>query len=307
MGAFCPGHPRAGMARTEGNAMKKILLATDFSERSDRALRRATLLARQFGASLALIHVVDDDQPRRIVEAEQEEAARLLRQMAATLREVDGVACETRVILASPFAGVATAVADLAPDLLVIGPHRRQILRDVFIGTTAERTIRLVHCPVLMVNAAPAGTYRHVLQTTDLSEGSRDALQRFAALDIAGRSRTTLLHVFEAPALRLAFSHAIPKDGEEVYLEDEARKAASELADFVSTAGLADVRQIVRRNATAAQHEILKAAESEAADLIVLSTHGRTGLTKLLIGSVTEHVLRASTVDILAIPPTGDA
>ncbi|GGH43163.1 universal stress protein [Frigidibacter albus] len=287
--------------------MKKILLATDFSERSDRALRRATLLARQFGASLALIHVVDDDQPRRIVEAEQQEAGRLLRQMAATLRDVDGVACETRVILASPFAGVATAVAEMEPDLLVIGPHRRQILRDVFIGTTAERTIRLVHCPVLMVNAAPAGPYRHVLQTTDLSEGSRDALRRLAALEIAGAARSSLLHVFDAPALRLAFSHAMPKDGQEGHLADETRQAALALAGFVSASGLGDVRQIVRHKVTAAQHEILKAAEEEAADLIVLSTHGRTGLTKLLIGSVTEHVLRASTVDILAIPPMGDA
>jgi len=287
--------------------MKKILLATDFSERSDRALRRATLLARQFDASLTLIHVVDDDQPRRIVEAEQEEAGRLLRQMAATLRDVDGVACETRVILASPFAGVATGVADLAPDLLVIGPHRRQILRDVFIGTTAERTIRLVHCPVLMVNAAPAGAYRHVLQTTDLSGGSRDALRRLVALEIAGTALVTLLHVFDAPALRLAFSHAMPKDGQEVYLEDETRQAALALAEFVAASGLGDVRQIVRHKATAAQHEILKVAEAEAADLIVLSTHGRTGLTKLLIGSVTEHVLRASSVDILAIPPMGDA
>ena len=167
--------------------MKKIMVATDFSERSDRALRRATLLARQFEATMQLVHVVDDDQPRRIVDAERDEATTLLRQIAATLRDVDGVTCETRVILASPFVGIAQAVADATPDLLVIGPHRRQVLRDVFIGTTAERTIRSVDCPVLMVNATPAGHYRHVLQTTDLSDGSRDALLRF--YELAEKSR----------------------------------------------------------------------------------------------------------------------
>ncbi len=50
--------------------MKKILVATYFSTRSDRAIRRATLLAKKFGSAVSLIHVVDDDRPRRIVDAE---------------------------------------------------------------------------------------------------------------------------------------------------------------------------------------------------------------------------------------------
>lgn len=283
--------------------MKNIMVATDFSERSDRALRRATLLARQFEATMLLVHVVDDDQPRRIVDAERDEATTLLRQMAATLLDVDGVTCETRVILASPFVGIAQAVADATPDLLVIGPHRRQVLRDVFIGTTAERTIRSVDCPVLMVNATPAGHYAHVLQTTDLSDGSRDALLRFQELGLADHARTSLLHIFDAPALRLAFSHSIPKDDQKHYLEDEQRDASRDVARFLSSAGLDHLRQIVRYEATPAPHEILKTAGEEHADLVVMSTHGRSGLVKMLIGSVTEQVLRTAQIDVLAIPP----
>ena len=283
--------------------MRKILVATDFSERSDRALRRATLLARQFGASIALIHVVDDDQPRRIVDSERDEAEQLLRQMAAMLRDVDGVACEARVILASPFAGIVKAVEDLAPDLLVIGPHRRQVLRDVFVGTTAERAIRSAGCPVLMVNAPPAGHYRHVMQTTDLSDGSRDALQRFSALRIGEDARNTLLYIFDAPALRLVMSHSMPKDDQEHYLAGEKKDASRDLSGFLGKAKLGSVVPMVRYEASTAQHEILKAAQAEKADLIVLSTQGRTGLGKLLLGSVAEQVLRSSTVDVLAIPP----
>ncbi|WP_111734586.1 universal stress protein [Roseovarius amoyensis] len=111
--------------------MKKIMVATDFSERSDRSLMRSKLLARQFGATITLLHVVDDDQPRRIVETERDEAATLLRQIALTCRQNDGVSCETRVILASPFAGILQGVEEAAPDLLVIGPHRRQMLERV--------------------------------------------------------------------------------------------------------------------------------------------------------------------------------
>lgn len=283
--------------------MKKILLSTDFSERSDRALRRATLLARQFGATITLVHVVDDDQPPRIVDSERKEAATLLDQLAATLRDIDGVDCGTQVLLAPPFVGIARAVADTAPDILVIGPHRRQVLRDVFVGTTAERTIRSAGCPVLMVNAMPAGQYRHVLQATDLSDASRDALRELPALGLGDQARNSILHVFDAPALRLVMGHAMRKEGQKRYLADAKLEAARALDRFVSAAGLGDVRQIVRHEATAAPHEILKAAGEEQADLIVLSTHGRSGLSRMLIGSVTEHVLRTSPIDVLAIPP----
>jgi len=65
----------------------------------------------------------------------------------------------------------------------------------------------------------------------------------------------------------------------------------------------ADLQQVARHEDTPVPHEILKTAETEKADLIILSTHGRGGVAKLLIGSVTEQVLKSSTVDILAIPP----
>lgn len=253
---------------------------------------------------MLMVHVVDDDQPRRIVDAERDEATTLLRQMAATLRDVDGVTCGTRVILASPFVGIAQAVADATPDLLVIGPHRRQVLRDVFIGTTAERTIRSVDCPVLMVNATPAGPYRHIMLTTDLSNGSRHALQRVAALGIDKRARRSVLYVFDAPALRLVRIDTPGKEERENYLADERMNAARQLSDFLSSAGIHNVKAMLRHEEAPAAFEILKAAEKEDADLVVLATHNRGGLAKLVIGSVTEQVLRTSPVDVLAIPPT---
>lgn len=286
--------------------MKAIMVATDFSERSDRALRRATLLARQFAAAIDLVHVVDADQPRRIVDSERDGAEALLSELAATLGAVDGVSCQTQVILSAPFAGVLQAVEERKPDLLVLGPHRRQVLRDVFIGTTAERTIRNAPCPVLMVNAMPASRYRHVLLTTDLSDGSRDALKCFAELGIGTETLTTAFHVFDAPVMRLAMSDSLPKEEQAHYLKGQAEDAARRLAEFMASAKLAPSRQIVRHEATTAPHEILTAAASENADLIVVSTHGRRGLAKLFLGSVAEQVLRLSTVDVLAIPPLNE-
>ena len=283
--------------------MKKIMLATDFSERSDRALRRATLLVRQFGASLSIVHVVDDDQPRRIVDGECDAASAILRELQSTVRNVDGISCETFVVLADPFAGIARAAEEETPDLLVIGPHRRQALRDVFVGTTAERTIRSVTCPVLMVNAPPVRAYGHVMLTTDLSEGAERAAKALAALGIAGGAKASILHVFDAPAVHLVMSHTIPAEERQVYLDDQRKEASRNLSAFVKSVDWRSIRQDVRQVRNSPAEEILTAAKKGSADLVVVGTRGRSGLAKFFLGSVAEAVLRRADCDVLAVPP----
>lgn len=283
--------------------MARIMLATDFSERSDRALRRAVILARVFGAALELVHVVDDDRPRRIVDREADEARLLLAELAGSLKGLDGVSCHTQVLLDDPFAGIAKAAAELSPDLLVIGPHRRQILRGVFVGTTAERCIRAASCPVLMVNGVPAGRWRHMLLTTDLSENSGKALKRFAALGFGAGARSSVLSVFDAPALHLAMSSTLGKEGQEDYLEDERVEASQRLSAFMAQLAMGQTEQIVRHEQTTVANEILKAADELRADLIVVSTQGKGAAARLVLGSVAQQVLRDAVTDVLAVPP----
>lgn len=283
--------------------MKKIILATDFSERSDRALRRATLLARQFGCSVLIVHVIDDDPPRRIVDSERDAASALLRELRSTLQRIDGISCETRVVLADPFAGIARAAEEETPDLIVIGPHRRRALRDVFVGTTAERTIRSVACPVLMVNAPPVGPYGHVMLTTDMSEGAERAANVCRALGISRGARVSILHVFDAPSLHLVMSHTLPADERQAYLEDERKQASRDLAAFVSSVDWRPIRQDVRQVRNSPAEEILAAAKEGSADLVVVGTHGGSGLDRFFLGSVAEAVLRRADCDVLAVPP----
>ena len=286
--------------------MEKIVVATDFSERSDRALRRATLLARETGASLALVHGLDNDRAPRIVEREMREAETLLRELISTLQSVDGIKSTARVILGEPSQAILEAARVDVPGLLVIGPHRRQIFRDVFVGTTAERTIRLASCPVLMVNAAPVGPYRHVLVTTDLSEVSREAIGAYAKLNLAEQARHSALHIFDAPALRLALSPELPKDEREDYIEERRAAAGRDLTSFLATTKATGIQFLLRYGANLASHEILEAAVETHSDLIVLGTHSRRGLKRLLLGSVTERVLRDSAIDVLVLPSNSE-
>jgi nucleotide-binding universal stress UspA family protein len=283
--------------------IQNIMVATDFSERSDRAVRRATLLARHTGASLTLIHVVDDDQPRRLIEAEQESALALLHQQAETLRAADGVDAKTRVVRGTAFGGIVEAARDEAPNLLVIGPHRRQLLRDMFVGTTAERTVRGAPCPVLMANASPVDVYRHVLLSTDLSLGSQRALNIAGSLRLAPQAAQSLLLVFGAPLLHLAMSYTISPDEQAHYVEEERKEAALRLSEFSAKLSIGHFDGVVRHERTTPAGEILAAADEIEADLIVVGTRGASGFTKLILGSVAEEVLRRARLDVLAVPP----
>ncbi len=283
--------------------MKTIMLATDFSERSDRAMRRATLLARKFGAQLSIVHVVDDDQPRRIVESERAAATALLTELRNTVQSVDGLACDTRVVLADPFEGIARAAGEKAADILVIGPHRRQALRDVFVGTTAERTIRSAACPVLMVNAPPVGSYAQVMLTSDLSQGAQRAVTACKALGIARGADAAILHIYDAQITHMAMSHTLRSEDRAAYLADQHEEAARSLATFVEAIGWPSLRRIVRDGRQAPAQEILTAAKEEGADLIVVGTHGRSGIANFFLGSVAEAVLRGADQDVLAVPP----
>lgn len=283
--------------------MKQVMIATDFSERSDRALRRATLLAKQLGARLSIVHVVDDDRPQRMLEKERDLASQLLDETGASARGHDGVTCETRVVLGASFAGILKAVEEGGPDLLVIGPHRRQALRDVFMGTTAERTIRSSSCPVLMTNAPPVGVYRRVLLTTDFSDEARRAVDAFVTLGMGQDSEISVLHLFDAMALRLALAGSMLESDRIAYLEDERDRAKKELASFTLSTTLKNAKQITRESRSSTALDILAVAKETSADLIVVGTRGRSGLGKFLLGSVAEEVLRSADRDVLAVPP----
>jgi nucleotide-binding universal stress UspA family protein len=286
--------------------MKHILVATDFSERSDRALRRATLLARESGASLTIVHGVDNDRPPRIVDQDKREAEILMRELVSTLRTVDGVDGAAKVVLGEPSQAILQASEEARPDLLVIGPHRRQIFRDIFVGTTAERTIRAARCPVLMANAAPVGPYRHILLTTDLSDISRDAVASFRKLQMARRTRHSVLHVFDAPAMRVVHAHELPGDAKRHYIEDQRTAAAVELNQFLMATETTEAVPYLRYAANNANYEILGGAAEAGADLIVLGKHHKNAVERVILGSITERVLRDAPIDALVIPPLGN-
>jgi nucleotide-binding universal stress UspA family protein len=144
-------------------ALKKILVATDFSEPSDAALAYGRELARTFGASLTVLHIADNILTRAygadgIVLADPE----LQREIETSAqRQVDAVLFDDdRKMLGavglvitsnSPSAAIVTYARDASVDLIVMGTHGRGQIAQLLMGSVAERVVRIAPCPVLTV------------------------------------------------------------------------------------------------------------------------------------------------------------
>jgi nucleotide-binding universal stress UspA family protein len=281
----------------------KILAATDFSTRSNRALRQAGLLAQSGNASLHIVHVVDDDQPEKLVRIEEREAERLLGEQVESVPELHGTQAHTIVVAGDPFDGILRTANEIQPDLLVMGSHRKQLLRDIFIGTTIERVIRKGSYPVLMVNHEAQRRYEHVVAPVDMSDASANALRTALSIGLIDTKGATLLHAFDAPdkgKMLVGDSDQVSIDG---YVASERRRAMDELAGFLIAKDLKHVPWSFHLEEDAPMEAISRAVSEMRPDLLVMGTHGRSALVKMLMGSVTEEALRSLNVDILAVPP----
>lgn len=287
--------------------MKKILVATDFSPRSDRALRRAIILARNSGASLILLHVSDDEQPPRLLQAEQDAAWHLLGETAHAICEIENIGCEPEIVLGQAFDGILRVGESEQADLVVIGSHRRQPLRDMFRGTTAERTIRASRRPVLMANAAPGGSYRKVLVAVDFSECSAAAMRTVKDLRLDSHAALSVLHVYEVPALALATRAPLTPEqiGDDMAAEEAG--AARRLAGFLERAAVVPAHSLLRADQGSTAAVIGTVAAETSSDLLVIGTSGRSGAARLVLGSVADALVREAACDVMAVPANGAA
>jgi nucleotide-binding universal stress UspA family protein len=285
----------------------KILAATDFSTRSRRATGRAGMLAKATGAEFTLLHVVDDDQPQDLLQLTIREAQRVLDGQIGAIPELAESQVRAVAVAGDAFDGILRTATTMGADLIVMGAHRKQLLRDIFIGTTIERVIRLGCFPVLMVNQEPAQPYRTMLAAIDFSEHSAAALQRAMSLGMTAEGSVTLLHAFFPYAKGMMARSGVPQGSIDDYVRSERELVMDELARFVVANDLAVPGHSARVVEGRPFDVIADTVKELTPDLLVMGTHGRSGIVRALLGSVTEEALRSLEVDILAVPPMGRA
>ncbi len=282
---------------------EKILCATDFSPGSQRALRIATRMAKDGGAELVLVyvwHVPAAAEGERLMHVQvphilAREAERRLERVvgdavAAGVPRVSG-----RVLRGTPWAEIVGELEQRACDLCVVGTEGRTGLSRFLIGSVAAAVVRHAPCSVLAVRAGGRDdTFDDVLVATDFSESAARALE--VAGELAAQT-LTVLHVSEAP---------------DAYTGEIQLSALTDAVDPRSAAGLDDAtarlaghtRASVIKSARVGPPaaEILEALDADRSiDLVVMGSQGRTGIKRVLLGSVAEKVIRHARCPVLVV------
>ena len=281
--------------------MDRLLLATDFSTRSDRALRRAALIADKSGAAITLLHVIDDDQPKYLIDRHHQAAAMLLEDAVKTIRQFDRVEADMNIMTGDVASSIVQVAEEIDAAMIVVGPYRRK-LKNIFIGTTAERTIERSDRPVLMANGMPSGVYERTFLALDLDDASRSAVRAARALGVIEGTVVTAMQAFDAPAAGMMRRAMEVPDAIDHYVAGEEAQARPKVEEFLAELDVRPELLLLRPIEAVPAQSILACAEAENAELVVVGTNRRRGAERLLLRSVATEILRQADCDVLVVP-----
>ena len=288
--------------------MQTILVPLDGSILAEQALGTALLLAGALGAEVELVQVLDRGPGGHALVPDGADAERYL---AATARRIgDAVPVRARRLWGSAVEELLRASVERPGRLLVMSTHGRSGMERLIFGSVTDRIVRTSTVPVVVVRQAavrPTASLKHLLVPLDGSETAEGALA--LALELAQSSGATvgLVRVAEVyPVSPYGFgAEGLPVDDDLLaemteQVRDEARLYMDEVVKQARDRG---VRVLWEVRVGRPADEIIRAAETTAADLVLMSTHGRGGIRRWAFGSVTDEVLRASPVPVLVLPP----
>jgi nucleotide-binding universal stress UspA family protein len=301
----------AGTRRGPQIRLERILAPVDFATTSDKGIAFTAEVASRFHASVRLLHVVEplaipqwgyayvpmqEAKTRRAASQKLQEIARKSGLRRDALEQ-------TEVRMGNVVPEICAAARENQTDLIVIPAHSHNVLGRLFLGSVAQRVARHASCPVLIARdrtlkqrEAVGFQVKRIVVPTDFSEASKKAFPYATALARKFEASITLVYVVPTHlALSLSQLGVIL---EEKRLTERAREElprfrAAELDPHLNVS-----TQVLTGGPT---YGICQTAESEAADLIVMGTHGHTGFQRFALGSVTEHVLREAPCPVLVV------
>lgn len=291
-----------------------ILVATDFSDASARAVARGAWLARQHKARVTLVHSTGEgDWLARLADHSHgafshemwtKAAVAALARIRCALEDQghDGIATE---VLAQPLHQcLGSLVHDDGIGLLVMGAHGERGIRAKLLGSTADRVLRAGVVPVLLVRGDPTKAYRHVALATDFSPVS--AHSTALGLLLAPDASHYLLHASEIPLdCGLAFAN-LSRETLDEYRSQLQREVGDRIEAFATAVGPV-ARAAVRAPREGAPARVLEAFVREAdIDLVVLGARARARWEAKLLGSTALFAVNGLECDVLLVPePVG--
>ena len=292
----------------------RVLFATDFSHCAEQALNHALAIASSWKAELHILHVLEflpemnPDYPVNHMYLEQlrHEAAR---DMAAIEQRVtrSGLPARATIDVGVPSQRIEALAAQTGASLIVMGTHGRTGLEHVLVGSAAERVVRTASCPVLTVKArgvAPSQAtvpanglrFQRLLIPVDFSASSLEALEYGVQFAKHVGAAVTILHTLEPVAYGLDFTlgSSLEWRTQKAYVEGRL-----EILRALCTSNGIKAEQVLKAGTPA--DSIRDYAERQQPDLVIMGTHGRRGISRMLSGSVAETMLRMAPCPVLTV------
>jgi len=297
---------------------KTLMVPLDGSDFAEEALPMARSVASRLGARLHLVHVIRPvpDTDLKSPEVDMEWVARAregtqgyLDGIASTIQEEDGTETTTAVLEGRVVPALRDHAAKENVDLVVLTTHGAGGVQRWWLGSVADGLVRTARRHLLLVrpwdeteDGKPGEPrFRKLAVSLDGSEIAEQALQPAAALTRAFEAELLLLRVVAAP-IELTSIYGMTG----VRMEGEGhRKRVEEAGGYLEkvTSGLGDlpVSAVVLENQEAAAG-VVDGAREAGVDLLVLSTRGRGGVARAVIGSVADKVVRSTVLPVLVVP-----
>ncbi|MEO5718254.1 MAG: universal stress protein [Chthoniobacterales bacterium] len=304
--------------------MKTILVPLDFSEPSMRALRYSITLAEKFQATIHLVHVQPTDELTAISRAghfmlDCADAVALMQDRLAEIGDEKHAPFwpdNCHVLSGRPYEEVCKLARKLEASLIVLPTRGYSGLKHIVLGSTAERIVRFAPCPVLVLHGAnyrasalearassPPFRLRKILVPVDFSKSSLTGARYAARLARSTGATLRFLHVV------FPFSTVVGIDrmgaNTKSVIQTATDMAQEEMARLMKMKFLRGLTCETEMRVGSAVEEISGESSRPEVDLLVLSTHGRTGFKRTLLGSVAEHVVRYSESPVLTVPSRG--
>jgi nucleotide-binding universal stress UspA family protein len=290
------------------STMRSFLVGIDFSDDSRRAAGRAAVLAGEQGARLDLLHVMSGPSLASLRElfgsAAAPEAAlvadaqRMLNDLARELADKSGTQASAHVKVGHVLDEILAASE--RADMLVLGARGLNPLRELMLGTTADRLVKKCSRPVLVTKRPPQHGYRQVLVPVDFSPHSVAALG--TAIVIAPKAELMVVHAFEVPFEGKLWLAGVAEEEIHRYRGQARQRALGNIAALIRDVGGERYRFLSVVDHGDATRVILAKEEESGAELVVMGKHGQSIVEELLLGSVTHHVLSQSRCDVLVVP-----
>ena len=292
--------------------IKTILFPTDYSVCAEHAFSQAAYLAERYEATVHVLHVTEPAEAPLVPGITQADVAADLRlppPEAPRRRATPGTGQLHNVEVAPVDGSVAQAIVTYAAehdvDVIVMGTHGRGGAERLILGSVARKVVRLAGCPVFTVHqaidTALQGTVRRILVPVDFSDHARLASAYAIDLAAAYGAHLDLLHVIEEIAMPVVYG-VEPVVVQIPDVEPEARAGLELMAEDARQAGVSVKTHIYIGHPARA---IIDCAEDEGTDLIVIATHGLTGLKRFFLGSVAEKIVQRAPCPVFTVKGFG--